>query len=397
MTTKSHIEQAIERQLNSKNEYWDSRAKRLGQVYNKFITSLNEHENSGELIKKEHSDLTGGLSRIKDDVYSILININALVQENGETKLSEALRWDKPYTVTGFKKFIKTLENINSEKDHPEIQEVKTNTLNCTKEMLEFKDRVTNLKPLIVKKKAAVVKKEEDKARKASHSDVLYAKEFLGNVVETIHSDIVKTNKTSTLNLYNQVIRDLIKDDLKIDQTNYRRGDEAKTYQKKYPYSLIIEVADRTPDDMFTIKDKQTLNQQAEIKAEDTYQSLKAFYISRVADKVGIILNQKNNLNEIIVNNIEAQDTVEAYLTFTFKDDSQFELSTKVEWSTLPSDYTKQFMRVPSRFHNAITPDGEKHTDLSEKIVQDLFSNKDEIQKFLSNSENKKNNRPSLK
>ena len=148
---------------------------------------------------------------------------------------------------------------------------------------------------------------------------------------------------------------------------------------------------------MFTIKDKQKLNQQAEIKAEDTYQSLKAFYISRVADKVGIILNQKNNLNEIIVNNIEAQDTVEAYLTFTFKDDSQFELSTKVEWSTLPSDYTKQFMRVPSRFHNAITPDGEKHTDLSEKIVQDLFSNKDEIQKFLSNSENKKNNRPSLK
>ena len=30
-------------------------------------------------------------------------------------------------------------------------------------------------------------------------------------------------------------------------------------------------------------------------------------------------------------------------------------------------------MRVPTRFHNAITPDGEKHTDLSEKYVQELF------------------------
>ena len=57
-------------------------------------------------------------------------------------------------------------------------------------------------------------------------------------------------------------------------------------------------------------------------------------------------------------------------------------------------------MKVPTLFHNAITPDGVKHTDLSQKIVEELYTREypdKDVQNMLKNKQSELNKTNKIK
>ena len=348
--------------------------KRAEERINTLIEGLEKFEKEGELIKKEFSELTSSLSRVSDSVYDNYTGLGSMVHGSYEerTKVQESLMFDRPSSSAGFKKFSRTLDKMILLNESDETKQAHEFAVKATEELMAVRERIQALKDKVVKKRSNVVKKEEEKAKKASHKDVVKTKEHLEDIIETLHDKIVKRYKSGIMFHYEKIQQALINDDLKVDKRYYKRSEKPETQQKRFTYSEIYSVAEEE-NGSFVLRDKKYLENKADQIAEKMYQDLKEFYTTRVASKVAFVLNHKNNLDNIETHKIEVTDQVESYLKFSFKDNSSFELSTKVEWSTLPSDYTKMFMRVPTRFHNAITPDGEKHTDLSEKYVQELF------------------------
>ena len=368
-----------------------------------FLEDLEKYEEEGELIKKEFSDLGSSFSRLVDTAYDNYVGLRSMINTPYEeqTKIENDLIWEKPSNAAGLNKFMRLLKKMNIENESNEVKEAHEYAVNVTQDLIECRERIQAFKKedKIVKKKKAVVQKEEEKAKKASHKDVLKTKEHLEEIIETLHDKLVQRYKSGIMNHYERIQTALIKDDLKIDKKIYGRNEKPETMQKRFTYSEINDVAE-TNGNFYILKDKKVLEEKADKLAEQMYQDLKEFYTTRVGSKVAFVLNHKNNLDNIETHNIEVTSQVESYLKFNFKDNSSFELSTKVEWSTLPSDYTKMFMRVPTRFHNAITPDGVKHTDLSEKIVQDLYTREypdKDVQNILKNKQSELNKANKIK
>lgn len=396
---KNKIEKEIQNPESKILPYCQREQKRL----NSFLNNLGKYEEEGELIKKEFSDLNFSFSRITDMVYGDYVGLRSMLNKlyDKQTEVEKELIWEKPSSAAGLNKFMRLLNKMDVEEESIEVKNAYNFVVEATKELIECRARIQSFKKedKIVKKKRDVVLKEEDKAKKASHKDVLKTKEHLNDIIETLHSKIVTRYKSGIMNHYEKIQTALTKDELKIDRKYYRRNEKPETEQKKFTYSEINDVSD-IKGDFFILKDKKVLEENSNKLAERMYQDLKEFYTSRVASKVAFVLNHKNNLDNIETHNIQVTDQVESYLKFNFKDNSSFELSTKVEWSTLPSDYTKMFMRVPTRFHNAITPDGVKHTDLSEKLVQDLYTKEypdKEVQHMLKNKQNELNKTSKIK
>lgn len=390
----SYLKNKVEKEIQNPESKILSYCQREQKRLNSFLNNLEKYEEEDELIKKEFSDLNFSFSRITDMVYGDYIGLRSMMNKlyDKQTKVEKELIWEKPSSAAGLNKFMRLLNKMDVEEESIEVKDAYDFVVKATKELIECRARIQSFKKedKIVKKKRDVILKEEDKAKKASHKDVLKTKEHLNNIIETLHSKIVTRYKSGIMNHYEKIQTALVKDELKIDRKYYRRNEKPETEQKKFTYSEINDVSD-IEGDFFILKDKKLLEENSNKLAERMYQDLKEFYTSRVASKVAFVLNHKNNLDNIETHNIQVTDQVESYLKFNFKDNSSFELSTKVEWSTLPSDYTKMFMRVPTRFHNAITPDGVKHTDLSEKIVQDIYTKEYPDKDIKSILENKKN------
>lgn len=390
----SYLKNKVEKEIQNPESKILSYCQREQKRLNSFLNNLEKYEEEDELIKKEFSDLNFSFSRITDMVYGDYVGLRSMMNKlyDKQTKVEKELIWEKPSSAAGLNKFMRLLNKMDVEEESIEVKDAYDFVFKATKELIECRARIQSFKKedKIVKKKRDVVLKEEDKAKKASHKDVLKTKEHLNNIIETLHSKIVTRYKSGIMNHYEKIQTALVKDELKIDRKYYRRNEKPETEQKKFTYSEINDVSD-IEGDFFILKDKKLLEENSNKLAERMYQDLKEFYTSRVASKVAFVLNHKNNLDNIETHNIQVTDQVESYLKFNFKDNSSFELSTKVEWSTLPSDYTKMFMRVPTRFHNAITPDGVKHTDLSEKIVQDIYTKEYPDKDIKSILENKKN------
>lgn len=361
----------IRKQIEGSNN--EREKKRIPSV----LERIDKFESEGELIKKEYTDLNSDFNRIVEAFFNRGAGMRGtllrLRQESPST-VKDNMVWDTPSNGTGLKKYIRTAKKYDLSGECDQMKELVKLSIDGSEELLLYKERISALKDTIVKKRKDVVAKEEDKAKTANHEDVKTAKVHLDGIIESLHSKVVASNKESLLGRYRMIMHALIKDDLKRDKKHYRRNEEVKTHQKEYPLSEILQVANMcNKNENFIIKDKKEIEKIAETEAEKIFQQLKAFYITRISEKVGIVLRHKGNLDSIKTISLEASNEIEAYLKFNFKDNSSFELSTKVEWSTLPSDYTISFMRVPTRFHNAVTPDGKKHTQLSEKIIQDIF------------------------
>ena len=398
---KSHLENKIVEENQNPESKLLRYCLREQERLDSFLTSLKKYEEEGELIKKEFSDLNSYFSRITDMVYDNYIGLRSMIKSSydNETKVESDLIWEKPSSAAGLKKFLRLLNKMDLSNESEETKKAHEFALKATEELQKTRERCQALKDKIVKKRSDVVKKEEEKAKKASHKDVVKTKEHLSEIIETLHDKIVKRYKSGIMFHYENIQKALLDDNLKVDNKVYRRNEKPETQQKKFSYSERLEVSEIKGDN-YILKDKKELELKADKIAERMYQDLKEFYTTRVANKVAFVLNHKNNLDNIETHNISIKEQVESYLKFNFKDNSSFELSTKVEWSTLPSDYTKMFMRVPTRFHNAITPDGELHTDLSEQYVQEIFTKEypdKSVQSILKNKQNELNKTNKIK
>jgi hypothetical protein len=347
----------------------------------KAVTGIQTAQENGELIKKEYKDINEALNRVIYAAYDSHTGTKHMILSNSEREerqgtFLDKLYWDSPDNGVGLAKFKRLLDTI-SKTTIPDIhQPMMEFTIAVTDELIALREQLLPLKDKIVVKRKAVVEKEQAVQRKLSHDDVTTTKKHLGGVIESIHEEVVAANKRAILARYEIVKNALIADDLTVDATSYRRNDDYKTQQKHFTYSerLGVSVID---EGRYLLKDKHTLGQQADKLAERIYQDLKTFYITRISQKVAPILSHKNNLADIVTLDLQAHQQIEAALQFQFKDNSQFNLSTKVEWAALPSDHSKAYMRVPTRFHALVTPDGKQHTQLSQEVVEALLIDND--------------------
>jgi hypothetical protein len=375
------------------NSYKTSYANALNKNLVKVESLLEKYEEAGELIAKEHKEINESIGRIIETIYSGEIGVQSFITHNQDyekTEIENYLFFDYPTTVTGLKKYNKNLIKMNPENESEKVKVAFELANKMTEELLALRERSIALKPMIVKKRAAVVKKEVEEAERGSHKDVMKAKEHLDNVIEEYREDIVKNNKKSVLHRYKQIINALEEDGLKKSPSTRNPRDKEVFAQDEFVHSEKLKVADygERSDTHFKLKDDSILDKQAQEEAERIYSDLKLFYVSRISEKVAVILSDKNNLANITTTNLNVKNEIEANLQFDFEDGSKFDLSTRVEWVSSYSGDVNDFIRIPTRFHNVVTPDGVLHTaGLSQKVAQDLYKKdygQKEIESYLT-------------
>lgn len=377
----------------------NSSAKSTKKRYEQFLTILNEHEENGALIKAEFNALNSNFNQIVYNSFGYsglksLINHQENEKKDHDTNVFldfflDAIPSESRSLAKYEKEANKFKQNISYSKVNKNLHLCFDLSLELCSELLEYRDRLSILKDNIVKRVSAKEKKESEFTSISSHKDIVFAKEILDSIIEKMHTSIFTDNKAFVLQRYERIIKDIAKDNYVFDRF---RSIKEETHQSAYAVSELLTVAN-IKDNILEIKDPSILNDQSDKEAERIYQYLKSFYIYRVSQKVGLILKNKNNLNNIDLLSFGVSNQIEASLKFNFKDDSHFSISTKVEWSTLPSDSSKMFMRIPTRFHDAVTPDGVKHTDLSEEYVKSLFikSDSESVRSILLSKQNEIN------
>ena len=373
----SHIQKIIEKNHppeSFKNNYTRSLDKHL----TKLKDLLEKYEEAGELIATEHKEMNGYLGDVLSASYGYNIGVQTMIvhaQDYEKSQVENFLFSETPNGVTSLKKFLKNINKLDISNETAQTKEAYEYAKNITEELISFRERTVALKELIVKKRAAIVKKEAEKVEIASHRDVMKARTHLDGVIEAVHTEIVANNKVGVLKRYGVIIEALKNDGLKRRPSTQRRDDKTIYNQDDYVYSELLQVSDIARDeDIFRLKSKSVLSDQADVEAERIYQNLKQFYIGRVSDKVAVILSHKENLSEIETIHLNVGYEIEANLQFRFEDKSKFDISTKVEIVHLySSSNIDNYLRVPTRFHNLVTPDGVLHTKLSKTIAEDLY------------------------
>lgn len=374
------IENLITKHYN--HEIYGRYAKRIERHYNSLDENLTNYEELARIEEEKDDDeekvpvltqtefksLTSDLGRIKEYVYDITAGFE---REHSEFKGNEFFEYDnKPSTVAGMKKYIKTLEKFDASGEPDVIKEKLSQTLECTKEMESFRLRIADLKPKIGKKQSAQAKAQKEKQKFANHADSKAAMVHLESVVEQIKDAIIERSYTSTMNRFKMMQRDLITHGLE----RFKQNGKMTSLYSIYSGSELSKVATLENFNKFTMKTKDEVEANAREEAEKAYKFFKQFYLNRISDKVGSILSAKDNLNTIVTNQISAREAIVSNLTFKFKDNSQFTIDTQVEWSSMPSDASEYFMRVPTRFQNVTDTKGRVHKGIFEEEMNTLFA-----------------------
>jgi hypothetical protein len=352
----------------------------LNKNFDKVKNLLEKYEEAGELIATEHKEINSAIGSVFDHVYSYQIGIKSMIthsQEYQKTDLEHFMFFDSPSTVTGLNKYNKLLNKFDISSELNKTKKAFEYATNITIELMELRERSAELKKLIVTRenKSAVIKAATEKAKKASHKDLIRAIEHLNKVVEVYKDSIVADNKQMVMNGYVDIINALKEDNLIKAPSTRSRNDKTVYAQSNFVYSEILQVEESERNNPnFILKSKEKLEQQAQESAERIYSDLKQFYICRVSEKVATILSHKGNLERINTINLETGNQIEANLEFQFKDLSSFELNTKVVVVNSYEGNIDEFIRVPTTFHNIVTPDLVKHTaNLSAKKADDLY------------------------
>jgi len=360
---------------NYEKEWEAKEAKRWSAIFQELNEKIDKIESNGELIAAEFKDVNEIFGRLFDLVYRGNLGVRSFIEHSNDKKktaLEEFMYFEYPSGVTGLNKFSKLLAKSDISNESETTKEGFKYAVAATNELIEIREKLVEFKQLIVKKRKSVVEAEKEVARRGSHEDVKKAVKYLTGLIESNKTGIIDHSMRVYQKYYHNIVTALKEDNLVISpnskDTNYKQND--------YSISEILKVANfKYGDKYMVMKDQKEIDHQIEKDALRNYEDLKMFYVSRVSDKVAVILSDKGNLEKIETLNLHVNHEVEALLTFKFNDKSQFDLSTKVEWVNGYTQNPQQFMRVPTRFHNVVTPDGVRHTaNLSQKGTQDLYA-----------------------
>ena len=176
----SHIEKIINKEYDK--DYLISRSAELNKHFTKLKALLETYEESKELIITEHKEVNGTLGKLLENLYNSSIGVQSMIthsQEYEKSTVEHFLFFEYPSSVASLNKYNKQLDKMDISGEIHKTKEAHEYAKGITEELVDVRKRVTDLKEHIVVKRSAVVKKEEEKAQRASHKDVLKAKTHL--------------------------------------------------------------------------------------------------------------------------------------------------------------------------------------------------------------------------
>lgn len=364
----------------------------LEKKFNGFLSALEDYEIKGELIKSELKDLSEKFGRAWEIVSGKGIReVRPNVPYSEESSLEAAMS-DTPFVRTGLNKYLRTikanLKDVSNEK--PSSVEAANKIIPIVEDMISLNNRLNELKKCVVAKKSADVEKknakETEMAKIASHKDTVRAFNFLSNMMEddkqVLIDNLIKINQEKADKMVefvneNNGLPNAFS--MKRERVNGRTNFIQPEYSKAQLRHVAAEhngFEDRLSSDnreKINLASKEEIHDRVVSESKVQAKYIIDEYIHKVTTKLGFFFSKKDDnssLDSIEKLSIDLMGNIEARLKVSFKDKSQFDLHTQTIIASNPKS-DGYHVKVPTRFTNALRPDGTKIKSPSEKRVQD--------------------------
>lgn len=328
---------------------------------------FRKHLADGELIKSEFNELKYINRRIEEAVSKL---ISEPYFNSGKWEsLPDHVQHDLDRTNVALHTIpgkLKKAEKLQATGDHPVLQTY----IKLMKELMPLHTAQKELKPMIVAKKAADVKKATDKVVRQdmlmSHEDVKKVRKVLVDITQKLRDETLASNYNYLLSVVKRHMDQYDPADPKT--SNYGRN-ARNPFVRSIMNKALEPAKHREPE---KLKDdwKDAIKEEAKKMTDEVLDQ----FVNKQTAKLAEILVKKDSLKTIEMKNAHAgTGVVQGLLTLTFDDDSSFNVNNKLVWSI--SKLGKQFYRFPTTFHNVVMADGKKLTGkASENRMKDEFA-----------------------
>jgi len=337
-----------------------------------WLADIQTAFEQGYLIKSKYKDLSSSIMTLCDDAFHRLhYNYLDRVFSAPEFKdYATRVQWLKDNT--GVNLYDLPMIQINTvAKLHRIMKQVKdsggllTNMKHASDEIVALANILKELKTLQVSKNDLRAKenkkKEAEQHQVASHSDVVRVKKEMDNLTKEIRPGLVKSIQHDFDNAMKEVNAYLA---TKPNANSIKQEPKFKNPIAAFMFYRITnnEYNEELGYRVYVLKSdyKKWIDNEVKRNADDVI----AQYTNKNIQKLALILNKKNNLDEIH-HRANVGQVIEGEMTFTFADGAQFTVVNKVVWSI--SVLGKDFARFPTTFHNVKLSDGSKMNNPSEK------------------------------
>jgi hypothetical protein len=340
---------------------------------NKFIDNVNTVLENGEAIKADFDKVKDHGNKLVENIWKTKIHKQMVLAFQREKTKEENFMY---YEINNL--YAHSVDGIIKKVSNPKNIDQSAPIVKAAKEIfpdLKFiSDTLKHVKSLITVKRKALVEKDnkEDETNKKylSHKDIITCRENLKSFIVDI-KDELESNQFN----YISEIAERIKNE--ITELN---GNRRKLYNIYSGDPSTREIYDLVSKKESTYRMNEPVTLEEDSKIKDGIQILSKrktsdiidFFISRATEKVAPILFNKNNLDQISHSSYYIRNGIlETNLSFSFKDNSKFNLNSQVEYAS--SKLGKLFLRFPSRFNTVVMPSGNTMKSPSEKNMHDVF------------------------
>jgi hypothetical protein len=332
----------------------------------KLLGLFRKHLEDGELIKSEFNELKYINRRIEEAVSKL---ISEPYFHSGKWEsLPEHIRDLDTlnvalHTIPGK---LKKAEKLQAKGDHKVLQTY----IKLMKELLPLSEAQKKLKPMIVAKRTADVKKAEEKVVRQetllSHEDVKRVRKVLTDITNKLREETLASN-------YNYLVKVVERHMAQYDPADPKTSNYGRNARNPFVRGIMnkaLEPAKHREPEKLKEDWKDAIKAEAKKMTDDVLDH----FINKQTAKLAEILVKKDSLKTIEMKDARAgSGVVEGLLRLTFDDDSAFDVNNKLVWSI--SKLGKQFYRFPTTFHNVIMADGRQLSGTaSEHRMKDEFA-----------------------
>lgn len=358
----------------------DSQYKRDYQALESVLNKMKEGLDNKEIVNPQFEDVKYCVNRFVEAAFKATISERYLYAGKYESLPKDLQYLDLPYSMHAVGALYK--KQLKFEQSFPDEVVVK-DLRKVLDEIKPLYDAFSELKTYVVKanvkkkqmKEEAEKQEDEYMKKMVSHKDAQKVIELLKSKAKDIHQEIYngemsylksvvsgyleRSKEKNTTDYYEIYSNPVFADVIAVLQSVTK-----KEKQKTNPYLVGEERNFSLVDNYEEILSKQA-NQHANYVVDR--------FVYKNTSKVAYILNEKNNMKQAALENVNIKKgVIECNLKIDFDDASSFVAYNSVVLSY--SKYGKPFYRYPTTFTNVFLPGGVKMKDVSEQTMEEVFA-----------------------